>query len=79
MKIAVCACVWIKQVDPSSQVQNERWSLQVALMGQAVVIVADDCGRYLSVVAKIFEVLLNGLSLATFGVDRQLNVMLRLL
>jgi len=48
-------------------------------MGKAVIFVADDCGRYLSVVAKFFEVLLNGLSLATFGVDRQLNVMLRLL
>lgn len=79
MEIAVLSCVWIKQIDSSSQVQNERWSLQVTLMGEAVVGMADDCGLNLRVLAEFFEPGLNRPSLAAFGVNCQLNVRLRLL
>ena len=78
MEIAVSACVWIKQIDSSAQIQNERLSLQETLVRQAAIVSADDLGRQFGAFAENIEAVLNRLGVAPFSMDRQLDAMIGL-
>lgn len=75
MKVAVQPGFRIKQVDSTSDVQNECWRLQVSLVWQTSIVSADDLGTHMGAITELIEAVLKGVSLASFGMAHQFEAM----